>query len=504
MLTYPVAFIVSLAVAAILTPLVARWAHRNGWFDLPTEARKIHTRPIPRLGGLAVAVAFFAPLAGLAIYTNRISFLLYADGRMFAAFCVGGVAILSLGVYDDFRGASAKLKLVVQALVAIGVWLAGFRIDLLGNPFGAPIELGMLSLPLTMLWMVGVVNALNLIDGLDGLAAGIALSAAVVLFGVAFVDNAVLLCLLTAALAGSLVGFLFFNFNPARIFLGDSGSMLLGFILATISIWTQRKGATAAALLIPVIALGVPILDTMLSFTRRVLRKQSPFKADREHMHHRLLALGLSHRNAVFTLYTVSAVFALAALALLDNDTTHRTIVLSTVAVVVFILVRKIGFLRDPAKARARVEASSARDLLRAVGRSVRQAPDVDEAWARLKPAFEKLPWEGVRLVLDQGSSPEERKEQIFHWRRAFDRAWSADQPLPAGALTVTLDEGGTRFGQLAVYGAKGEPAPELLVNLEIIREALIDHCVTRESRALDARVVHLTPPAGIPARSRA
>lgn len=503
MLTYPVAFFVSLLVAAVLTPLVARWAHHNGWFDLPSEARKVHTRPIPRIGGLAVAAAFFTPLVGLAIYTNRISFLLYSDSRMFAAFCVGSVAILTLGIYDDFRGASAKLKLVVQALVSIGVWLAGFRIDLLGNPFGPPFELGLLSLPLTMLWIVGVVNALNLIDGLDGLASGIALSVAVVLFGVAFTDNAVLLCLLTAALAGSLVGFLFFNFNPARIFLGDSGSMLLGFILATISVWTQRKGATAAALLIPVIALGVPLLDTALSFTRRVLRKQSPFKADREHMHHRLLALGLSHRHAVFTLYTVSTVFALAALALLDNDTTHRTIVLSTVAVVVFILVRKIGFLRDPAKARARREASSARDMLRAVGRSVRTAPDADEAWARLKPAFEALPWEGVRLALVQGATHEERKEHVYHWRRAQGKDWSADEPLPPGALMVSLDEAEDRFGHLVVYGHQGEPPHEQLLNLELIREALIDHCVALQAAQVEARVVRLTPVAGSTTRTR-
>lgn len=494
MLTYPAAFLLSLLVAAGLTPLVCRWAHKRGWFDLPTEARKVHTRPIPRLGGLAVAAAFFAPLAGLAIYTNRISGLLYADGPMFAAFCGGALAILGLGVYDDLKGASAKLKLVVQALVAIGIWVAGFRIELLGNPFGSAFELGFLSLPLTMLWTVGIVNALNLIDGLDGLASGMALSACVVLFGVAFVDNAVLLCLLTAALAGSLVGFLFHNFNPAKIFLGDSGSMLLGFILATISMWTQRKGATAAALLIPVIALGVPILDTTLSFLRRVARKQSPFKADREHMHHRLLALGLSHRGAVFTLYTVSAVFALAGLALLDNDTTRRAIVLSTVAVVVFILVRRIGFLRAPGIVRrTAVKASDARDAVRAVGRTVRQAHDIDDAWRSLKPVFDQLPFEGVRLALDRGSSLDDRKEHVFHWRRNLEQGFPT-HVVPEDLHTYALVEGSTSYGELSVYGGGDDAPTDDLIQLELIREALIDHCVQQDTRAAQdsGRVVRL------------
>ena len=456
MLTYPVAFFVSLIVAGVLTPLVCRWAHKNDWFDLPSEARKIHTRPIPRLGGLAVAAAFFAPLFGLAVYLNRISFLLYSDGKLFFAFCVGALVILSLGVFDDLRGASPKLKLLVQGLVAVGVWMAGFRIELLGNPFGETIELGLLSLPLTAIWIIGVVNAVNLIDGLDGLAAGISLSAAVVLFGVAFVDNAVLLCLLTAALAGALVGFLFFNFNPARIFLGDSGSMFLGFILATISIWTQRKGATAAALVMPVIALGVPLLDTTLSFLRRVLRKQSPFKADREHMHHRLLALGLSHKNAVITLYTVSGVFALAALALLDNDTTHRAIVLSTVAVIVFILVRKLGFMRAPGSHQHLVEGSPARDLVRAVARRVRTAEDTEAAWQTLKPAFMDLPWQGVRFALFDAEAEGERKESVYFWRRSEDWAWPYGTPKEA--RVVRLSEAGRTSA--SSWSSAGRPLP--------------------------------------------
>lgn len=485
MLTYAVAFFVALAVAAMLTPVVTHYAHRFGWLDRPNEARKIHTRAVPRLGGIAVVAAFFAPLIGLAVYTNRISGLIYADANMVAAMACGALCVVALGVYDDLRGADAKLKLAIQSIVAAAMWFAGFRIELLGNPLGAAIQLGMLSLPLTMLWIVGVINALNLIDGLDGLASGIALFTAVVLFGVAFVDHKVLLCLFAAALAGSLAGFLFFNFNPARIFLGDSGSMFLGFVLATISIWTQRKGATAVAVLIPVIALGVPLLDTTLSFFRRVVRGKNPFKADREHVHHRLLASGLSHRNTVFTLYTASGVFALGALALLDNDTTHRAIALSTVVAVVILLVNKVGLFGAPASTAIAQKPAQMRDEVRAAARSIRTSHTVEEAWAELIEVLPRLDCEEIRLAIEIGAAnaePGHAKEYVYHWRRvaAEDEPWRLDGPTPeAATIRMPLGEAAERFGELAVLltepaaHAPGRAGRELI--FEIVREALID-----------------------------
>jgi UDP-GlcNAc:undecaprenyl-phosphate GlcNAc-1-phosphate transferase len=486
-LTYVVTFMVALAVAAVLTPVVTHFAHKNNWLDRPNEARKIHTRAVPRLGGIAVVTAFFAPIIGLWIYTNRISGLIYADATLVAALACGAGAVVALGVYDDLRGADAKLKLAVQSVVAATMWFAGFRIELLGNPLGETIQLGYLSLPLTMLWIVGVVNALNLIDGLDGLASGIALFTVVVLFGVAFVDHKVLLCVFAAALAGSLVGFLFFNFNPARIFLGDSGSMFLGFILACISIWTQRKGATAVALLIPVIALGVPILDTTLSFLRRVLRGKNPFKADREHVHHRLLALGLSHRSAVMTLYTASAVFGLGALALLDNDTTHRAIALSTVAVVVILLVHKVGLFGSPAAAKESLELAHnlMRDEVRATARGIRSAATAELAWGVLTEALPRLDCEEIRLSIEISDA----KEHVYHWRRAVaseEDPWRLDGPTPeAATIRVPLGEAEERFGELAVLltepiAHSPERASRGLI-FEIVREALIDfHVATK------------------------
>lgn len=483
MLTYVAAFVVAMIVAGLLTPVVTAVAHRFGLLDVPNEGRKMHTRAVPRLGGIAVVTAFFAPIIGLAIYTNRISGLLYGDASLVSAMFGGALAIAALGMYDDLRGASPRLKLTVQILVAVVMWVAGFRIELMGNPVGETLVLGSLSLPLTVLWIVGVVNALNLIDGLDGLAAGIALFASIVLFGVAFVDHKILLCLLTATLGGALLGFLFFNFNPAKIFLGDSGSMFLGFTLSIVSIWTQRKGATAVALVIPVIALGVPLLDTTLSFVRRVAKGQSPFQADREHMHHRLIALGLSHRHAVMTLYVVSGVFALGALALLDNDTTRRAIALSTVITVVILLVRRIGVHRALHVSTPNLEL---RDQVRAAARAMRSAPTLEHAWGLVTEVLPRLECEEIRLAIDlkgPAFGPGHAKRCVYHWRRAGvaeGDAWKLDGVTPEIAtMRLLLAEADERFGELAVLltesgaASPGKTARELL--FEVLREALID-----------------------------
>lgn len=494
MRTYAVAFCVALIVAALTTPLVAWMAHRFGLLDQPSEARKVHVRAVPRLGGVAVVLAFFTPILALGLWENRVSALFYSDVRLVTGLFGGAAAIVALGVYDDLEGASARLKLLVQVTTAIGLWAVGFRIELLGNPLGEAFDLGWLSLPLTTIWIVGVVNALNLIDGLDGLASGVALLATLVLFGVAFVDNATLLCLITVALAGSLVGFLFWNFNPAKIFLGDSGSMFLGFILAAVSIWTQQKGATAVALLVPVLALGLPILDTTLSFVRRVGKGKSPFVADREHLHHRLLALGLSHRNAVLTLYTASIVFGLGGLALLDSDATHRAIALSTVVVVAVILVRRVGVFRRPGTVGS-VGLAVERDELRGTIRAVRTAPSADEAWSRLVPVLPRLGAEGVRLTWVREEMSGDRRASVFFWRADPDARWPLDRAeVHPNARVVPLLAEGRSLGEVVFVFRRGvEPKhePPLLLALELLTEALVEHRLG-ETVAARADVVDL------------
>ncbi|MBK8010993.1 MAG: undecaprenyl/decaprenyl-phosphate alpha-N-acetylglucosaminyl 1-phosphate transferase [Deltaproteobacteria bacterium] len=510
MQTYIVAFFLAVAVAAILTPAVARLARQNGWLDAPGH-RKIHRRAVPRLGGVAVVVAFFAPLAGLALYTNRVSAFLFRDSNLVLGLCVGGLLIAILGIYDDLKGADAKLKLLVQSLVAVGMWLAGFKIELFSVPVGSGVvELGRLSLPLTVLWFVGVINALNLIDGLDGLASGIALFAVLVLFGVAYFDRAVLLSLLSVGLAGALVGFLFFNFNPAKIFLGDSGSMFIGFVLAAISVWTQRKGATAVALAVPVLALGVPILDVTLSVVRRLSRGTSPFRADREHMHHRLLALGLSHRRAVMTLYALSVVFGVGALALLRNDTATRAIALSVVGFAVFLTVRKVGIVRFPSIfRRADGTMTGLRHELRAAARRIRTSRSPDDAWATLTEIVGQLGCDEARLAWCLGSdcSPaaqgsDASQERVFHWRRDRRPAkdgWHVGAGANRTVVRLTLDEDEVQLGELAVLLARremtGARVSEFRIALELLRDALIDFVVehmARQKGSKEGRIVRL------------
>ena len=295
-----------------LTPVLIRLATRIGLIDSPRTG-KIHLKPTPTGGGLALFVAFFGTLWS--------AVLVPGPGRVdelsgLAGLTVAAALIVALGLYDDARGAAAVHKLAVQIPVGLVIYLAGFRVERLTNPFGSEVLLGPLALPLTLLWVVAVINAVNLIDGLDGLATGIALIAALALAAVGWARGETLVLILAATLAGSLVGFLGFNFPPARIFLGDTGSLLVGVILSAISLVENRKATLALALVVPIVAMLVPILDTLLAIVRRVRNGHPPFRGDTEHLHHRLLMLGLTQRQAVLLLWVSSAYFGLLAFVL--------------------------------------------------------------------------------------------------------------------------------------------------------------------------------------------
>ncbi len=299
---------------ALATPIVLDWSRRLGLYDQPDADRKVHDRPIPRTGGLAIAAGLLVPFIGLAFWGNDFSAELRQDEERLVAFIGGFAAILGLGVYDDIKGVGAWGKLSVQMLVGMLLWTSELRVSTL-TVFDHYIDLGLWSLPLTMLWVAGFVNAMNLIDGLDGLAAGVAFFASASLFGVALIDNSPFLALMGAVTAGAALGFLLFNFSPAMIFMGDSGSMILGYVFAVAGLWSASKRASAFALGLPLVAMGLPLADTAVAFVRRALSGRSPFQADRGHIHHRLLDLGLSHRQAVLIIYGVCV--ALTATAIL-------------------------------------------------------------------------------------------------------------------------------------------------------------------------------------------
>ncbi len=307
---YLIVLITAGAVTLLLTPLAERAAIRFGVFDRP-EARKMHRTSMPLLGGLALAAGFAAGCA-LAYSLNGARTL---DTPMLGL-AIGAIMMILLGVYDDRRGADAKLKLAVQTLAALVVIASGSRIAILTNPFGGHWDLGVLSVPVSVLWIVGITNAINLIDGLDGLAAGIGAIVSLTLFAISIPDPVTFVPIAAVALAGACLGFLKFNFPPARIFMGDTGSLFLGFVIAIIGMQGFLKGATALALLMPLLAVGLPVLDTALAILRRTIQHTHLFQADREHLHHRLVRIGLSHRQAVVVMYWVSSFLALAALSL--------------------------------------------------------------------------------------------------------------------------------------------------------------------------------------------
>src|SRR6185437_7605969 len=233
MRTAAAAFILSMLCGTFLTPLVRRLAHRFGALDHARSSRKIHGHPVPRLGGIAIVIAFYVPLVGLMLFHGGVGLLFLSEREHVIGLFAGGLVIALLGLYDDLRGANAWKKFAVQFLVAGILFQLGFRFDVLANPFGEPIHLGWANLPFTLFWIVGVINAMNLIDGLDGLAGGVALVAVITTFLVSLQRAHPLMMLFSSALAGSIIGFLFYNFNPASIFMGDTGSMFLGFVLAT-------------------------------------------------------------------------------------------------------------------------------------------------------------------------------------------------------------------------------------------------------------------------------
>jgi UDP-GlcNAc:undecaprenyl-phosphate GlcNAc-1-phosphate transferase len=337
MKSFLAAFVLALAASLVLTPLLRALALSKG-FVARSGGRHIHAGSIPRVGGVALAVSWcvallaFLPLDGMGTTT------LEHARRQLVGVIGGALALCVVGAIDDVRGLRVAYKLAAQVFTACFAYYFEFRIEAISLPFVGTLQMGAFALPVTCLWVVGITNAVNLIDGLDGLAAGVSLFAAITGFVMTVLHGSPLVGLALSALIGVLVGFLFYNFNPARIFMGDSGSYFIGYVLATTSLagGVQQKASTAVSLLVPTIALGLPIFDTLFSMLRRYLEKRPIFTADRGHIHHRLLELGLTHRRAVMLLYGVSVAFAACAIMVsLGGDWVKGGALLAVIAVLV-------------------------------------------------------------------------------------------------------------------------------------------------------------------------
>ena len=303
------ALLCAMLVSFITTPVVKALAYRIGAVDVPKDGRRMHDHPVARMGGLAI---FFGFILSILIFTPVT--------RQLQGMLLGAVIIVVLGIFDDIYALSARLKFVIQIVAALVAVYFGNVIEVVSNPnlfSNNPYwNLGPLSIPITVLWIVAITNAVNLIDGLDGLAVGVSTISSMTLLVIALAVSEGEVALLMAALAGACIGFMPYNLNPAKIFMGDTGSTFLGFVLSVVSIWGLFKFYTVISFAVPFLMLGLPIFDTAFAFIRRIANGQSPMSPDRSHVHHRLIDMGFSQKQAVAVLYIISAILGLSAVVL--------------------------------------------------------------------------------------------------------------------------------------------------------------------------------------------
>jgi UDP-GlcNAc:undecaprenyl-phosphate/decaprenyl-phosphate GlcNAc-1-phosphate transferase len=338
-----IVFLTGLLASATLTRWVRDYSIAHRWASLPSSDRHIHTRPIPRLGGVAIFLTLWCIvlLGQVAGHFGPREFLF---PQLTLRILGPATIIFMLGLVDDFMGVSAYAKFAVQACAAVLLYCNGFGISSLSLLAGHPHLGWLVGLPLTILWVLWITNAFNLIDGLDGLAAGSALFSTLVTCVVALWFHNEGILFLTVALAGAIAGFLRYNFNPASIFLGDCGSLLVGFLLSAIALAGSQKAPTVVAVAFPIVSLGLPILDVTVAIIRRFLSCKGLFDADREHIHHMLLGRGISHRQTVLVLYGVSACFGLLSLLLLHPASSAAALVLTVVGIGVLVGVQRLRY----------------------------------------------------------------------------------------------------------------------------------------------------------------
>ena len=351
-----------LVLALALTPLARAAGRRFDVVDRPDGRRKLHASAVPRLGGLAVLLSFACAFAAVALLPGA---AIFGEVEWTAALhlLVATAAVAIVGLADDVVGIGPWTKLLAQVAAGLYLFNHGYAVFLVSNPLGEPLALGWSSLPLTVLWIVAVSNAFNLIDGLDGLAAGVGISASAVVFAFAVLNERWEIALLAAALAGALFGFLRYNFSPASIFLGDAGSLSVGLVLAALSLRGSVKGSMAVTLVAPLLALGFPIVDTLMAMLRRMLGGRSILEADADHIHHRMLRMGMSARQAVVMLYGFTALFGMIGLLAATAHTEIVGVAVVSFTAVTWAGIRRLAVVAPPpaapiARAPARTEVS--------------------------------------------------------------------------------------------------------------------------------------------------
>ena len=335
------ALLVALVISFLLTPVVKTFAYKVGAIDVPKDGRRMHKEPIPRLGGLAIFMGF---MVSILLFVN------IRGNQQMQSILLGAVIIVVLGVVDDIMALPAGLKFVVQIVAALIPALNGVTILAFSNPniFSDRLYwvLGGLSVPFTVIWIVAITNSVNLIDGLDGLADGVSAISATTMLVIALLGDQGQVSIVLAALVGACVGFMPYNMNPAKMFMGDTGATFLGYILATMSIQGLFKFYAIISFAVPFLILGLPIFDTAFAFIRRIAHGQSPMHADRSHIHHRLIDMGLNQKQAVATLYVISAILGLSAVVLTTSGE-GRAMLLFLVLCIVAVVAARVVFPKE-------------------------------------------------------------------------------------------------------------------------------------------------------------
>ena len=476
-------FAASLLLSFVLTRYTRDISMVRGWVAAPALDRHLHSQALPRLGGVAIVLAFLFT-TGMALLVGwRYPGLSFGfSAKTLLTILLPAFLIFILGIYDDIRAVGPYFKFAVQAIAGTMLFAGGLRILDLPVLFGHHHFSWFAGLPLTILWVLAITNAFNLIDGLDGLAAGSALFSTLVVFVVALLSHSSLVSLLTIALAGAILGFLRFNFNPATIFLGDCGSLFIGFMLSALALQGAQKAPTIVAVAIPVVSFGLPILETALSVIRRLISGRPVFTADREHIHHKLLQRGLSHRQVVIVLYAVSAVFGLLSLFLLWPTGSTLGLVLAVLGTGIWMGVQHLGYLEFGEIRRVAQRTIEQRQIfinnlaIRRATQELKVTRDYDQLCRILVAAFNSNDFDAfeMRAHVLADENPQSHGWQIFsnraeetcmQWKRQDNH--SVHDLGMAWSLTLNLvATNNRRRGSMTVYRLYSQRDLQLDVNL--------------------------------------
>ncbi len=474
-------FLIALAFSLCLTPLARKLGQKLGAMDKP-DKRKIHIHPIPRTGGLAIFTSFLVTLSISDLFTTTLTEQLVIN-RQVMFFLGGAVTVFGIGILDDFFSLGPKLKLGFQILAASLAYYGGIQISEL-TILGFHLNFGITGYFITVFWFVLFINAINLFDGLDGLAAGVSFFVSFIMIILMIMRQEYLIAMMFAALGGTILGFLRYNFNPASIFMGDSGSYFLGYTLAGLSIFGAFKSEISTALLIPILAMGVPLLDTILAPVRRFMLGRKIFNPDNAHIHHKLIGMGFSIRNAVLLIYAVSIGLCIASLLIVNMEDETGGFFLTIILLSAFFVIRRLGYIEyiDIDIFLAWVRGVSDEIGISHERRSflnhqveINDSSNLHTLWSNTVTALQRLGFETAKLHLNDHSGLNGKAPIELNWaHQNFDPNSSSENLL--NIKIPLMDQNDINFGNLIlVKDLTRAPINNLtLRRVELLRRTLI------------------------------